>query len=119
LLAKKVLAGKTRGYKHHPQLDRFRSHEDPRKAIDYYLSEIWREADRRGYRFDRRKIGRTVRTRKILVSLGQLKYEYRRLCQKIKIRCMGKLRPPRNPVRIMTHPLFKSVPGPVEKWERI
>lgn len=118
LLAKKVLAGKTRGYKRHPQLERFRSHGDPQKAIEYYLLGIWREARLRGYRFDRRKIGRPGRTGKIIVHLGQLQYEYRHLCRKIKARRSDKSNPPK-PVPIKTHPLFKSAPGPVETWEKI
>jgi hypothetical protein len=117
LLAKKVLTGKTKGYRNHPQLDRFRSSHDPLKAIDYYLYEVWREAGRRGYRFDRRKIGRPGRPRKIIVHLSQLEYEYRHLCQKIKARRSNKSNPPK-PALIKTHPIFKSLPGPVEPWEK-
>jgi len=43
LLAQKVLHGKTKGYKNHPQLKRFRNHSNPQKAIANYLIEIWRE----------------------------------------------------------------------------
>ena len=42
LLAQKVLAGKTKGYKNHPQLDRFKAHGSPRKAIGRYLLDIWK-----------------------------------------------------------------------------
>ncbi|MFA7542105.1 MAG: pyrimidine dimer DNA glycosylase/endonuclease V, partial [Lysobacterales bacterium] len=34
LLAKAVLAGRTRGYQQHPQLQRFREQADPLAAID-------------------------------------------------------------------------------------
>ena len=37
LLARAVLRGRTRGYRHHPQLDRFRARPDPVRAIDAYL----------------------------------------------------------------------------------
>ena len=57
LLAQAVLRGKTKGYRHHPQLERFTSHRSPRLAINAYLGSIYEEAASRGYAFDRRKIG--------------------------------------------------------------
>ena len=41
LLARKVLEGKTRGYRHHPQLKIFKSVEDPIVFIDTYLSYVF------------------------------------------------------------------------------
>ncbi|HWK19517.1 MAG TPA: pyrimidine dimer DNA glycosylase/endonuclease V [Microbacteriaceae bacterium] len=58
LLAQAVLAGRTRGYKHHPQLDRFRAQDEPGERIGAYLVGLADEADRRGYRFDRSRIDR-------------------------------------------------------------
>ena len=40
LLAKAVLADRTRGYRHHPQLQRFRAHPRPIAAINAYLAVI-------------------------------------------------------------------------------
>jgi hypothetical protein len=57
LLARAVLRGATRGYRHHPKLARFRSHATPLSAINSYLRAIASEADDRGYHFDRSKIG--------------------------------------------------------------
>jgi len=37
LLAKKVLEGKTKGYRNHPQLIRFKEQPDPLSAINAYL----------------------------------------------------------------------------------
>ena len=56
LLAQKVLRGETRGYKHHPQLLRFRSQYDPVAAIAKYLEYVFAEVVTRGYNFDRHKI---------------------------------------------------------------
>ena len=56
LLAKAVLAGQTRGYKNHPQLERFKSQPDPQVTINAYLLDVWREAERRGYHFDLGKL---------------------------------------------------------------
>jgi hypothetical protein len=43
LLAQKVLMGKTRGYKNHPQLDRFKMTENPVNSINQYLKEVFQE----------------------------------------------------------------------------
>jgi len=45
LLAKHVLEGKTKGYRNHPQLDRFKLSEDPLAAINYYLQMIYEESN--------------------------------------------------------------------------
>ena len=57
LLAKNVLAGLTKGYKNHPQLDRFYAHENAREAINAYLAEVYAQACARGYKFDAAKVG--------------------------------------------------------------
>ena len=40
LLARAVLRGATRGYRHHPQLDRVRAHPAPRQAINAYRAAV-------------------------------------------------------------------------------
>ena len=57
LLAKNVLAGLTKGYKNHPQLDRFYAHENACEAINAYLAGVYEEACTRGYKFDAAKVG--------------------------------------------------------------
>ena len=118
LLAKAVLAGQTRGYKNHPQLERFKSHPDPQAAIHAYLLEVYREAERRGYRFNASKLSLTRPCPKIRVTEGQLRYEWAHLRSKLLRRD-----PPRHQhntsVRdIQPHPLMEVIPGPVESWER-
>src|SRR5215467_3185960 len=56
LLAKNVLENKTKGYKNHPQLLRFKQARDPVNCINQYLFEIYNEAKRRNYSFDKKKI---------------------------------------------------------------
>src|ERR1043165_2949653 len=58
LLAQKVLQGKTKGYRSHPQLDRFRKCRTPLTAISTYLWAVHDEASQRGYSFDSAKIAR-------------------------------------------------------------
>ncbi len=52
LLAQNVLLGKTKGYKNHPQLERFKEHENPLAAIGSYLLYVQEEASERGYNFN-------------------------------------------------------------------
>lgn len=56
LLAQAVLAGRTEGYRNHPQLERLRSQEDPLAAVGAYLGGVASEARDRGYRFDASRI---------------------------------------------------------------
>jgi len=117
LLAQAVLAGETRGYTNHPQLDRFRAHASPLACIATYLRELAREASRRGYSFDVSKV-RDARTRaKLRVTRGQLDYEWQHLASKLRNRNPAWHRAmPREP---RVHPLFVIVEGPVAPWERI
>jgi hypothetical protein len=118
LLARAVIRGETRGYRHHPQLDRFRHHRAPRSAINAYLAAVLLEARRRGYAFDSSKIG-PIRDRLGLVStVGQVEYEWRHLLQKLKRRSPSLHARWRAVARPETHPLFTVRPGAVESWER-
>src|SRR5271166_4170250 len=74
LLARAVLRGATKGYRHHPQLQRFSAHPSPRSAINFYLREVANEADRREYTFDRRKIGPARKGVMLTATQGQLEY---------------------------------------------
>lgn len=48
LLAQAVLLNKTKRWKNHPQLLRFKNHKDPISAIGFYLLKIYEEAQRGG-----------------------------------------------------------------------
>ncbi len=47
LLAQKVLQGRTRGYRHHPQLFRFQAVRNPAAALASYLAVVHKESVRR------------------------------------------------------------------------
>ncbi|MFD6134767.1 pyrimidine dimer DNA glycosylase/endonuclease V, partial [Isoptericola sp. NPDC060257] len=49
LLAQAVLAGRTKGYRDHPQLARFRATPDPLAAVGDYLEGVAAEASARTY----------------------------------------------------------------------
>jgi hypothetical protein len=118
LLAKAVLRGQTRGYKHHPQLERFKSHPAPRYAINAYLAAVLAEADRRGYSFDRGKVGPVRNVSRIRVTAGQMDHEWRHLMAKLRTRNPALHRQWRDAKAREVHPLLEIVAGPVETWER-
>lgn len=118
LLARAVLGGRTKGYRHHPQLERFRMHPSPRAAICAYLGAIHAEAARRGYAFDRRKAGPQRAVAPIPVTRGQLAYEWEHLLRKLAERHPEQYRRWRALRRPACHPLMRCCAGEVEAWER-
>lgn len=119
LLAQAVLRGETRGYRHHPQLARFRSQTAPEAAIAAYLEEVRREASRRGYRFDPARIGPRRTAAPIPVTLGQIRYEREHLLKKLLVRDPASHKALLAAAEPEAHPLFTAVPGEVESWERL
>jgi hypothetical protein len=118
LLARAVLRGETRGYRHHPQLLRFRAHATPRTALNAYLSLVAAEAEARGYAFDRRKIGPTRAAVRLTVTHGQLQHEWRHLLGKLRRRSPRLYARWHAQRRPDPHPLFAVVRGRIEPWER-
>ncbi|MDI6851500.1 MAG: pyrimidine dimer DNA glycosylase/endonuclease V [bacterium] len=123
LLAKKVLEGNTKGYKNHPQLERFKKYKNPLIAINSYLYFVFLEGRRRGYNFDEGKICKTGLLKGVIpVTKGQLDFELWHLCKKLKIRnkdwfervCKDLQGKPIRP-----NPLFYVVEGDIEKWEKL
>ena len=93
LLAQHVLLGLTKGYKNHPQLDRFKKQKDPISAMGAFLWNIVKEAKKRGYEFDESKIREKSAIKKsgiIKVTDGQITYEVEHLKKKLKVRDKGK-----------------------------
>ena len=119
LLAKKVLAGKTRGYKNHPQLSRFKSSPQPRIAINTYLLSVYQEAEKRGYHFDLKKVGRVDIKAKLLITSGQLEYEFKHLLAKLKTRDFNKYQVVKLVQKVEAHPLFRVKRGEVASWEKV
>ena len=118
LLAQAVLAGATRGYRHHPQLARFRAQADPVAIVASFLAGLAEEAQRRGYRFDVTKISRRRFAGYLPETDGQLLYEWRHLRAKLQVRAPELFRQFRRIRTPEAHPLFRIVPGDVREWER-
>ena len=119
LLARYVLEGKTRGYKNHPQLSRFRTAENPVSCINFYLSTVYDEALSRGYNFDLSKINRDNEPGKLTVTSGQVHYERAHLLKKLKMRDLKKYYELKSIEVFITNPLFKMIAGNIEDWEII
>ena len=118
LLARTVLRGRTIGYRHHPQLERFRAQPRPVESLNRYLDAVYAESLRRGFSFDRGKLGRPEAGPRIVESSGQLHFEWEHLLAKLLVRNPGRHRRLLLVRRPVPHPLFRLVPGPVRGWER-
>ena len=117
LLAQAALAGRTRGYTRHPQLNRFRESTDPLGAIAAFLDGIHAEATSRGFSYDATRIDEVARlTDHIDVTRGQLDYELEHLRRKLARRSPERLEqlPTSEPT---PHPLFRVIDGPIADWE--
>ncbi|MBN2502688.1 MAG: DNA lyase [Anaerolineales bacterium] len=119
LLAQAVLRGQTKGYKNHPQLDRFKAHSDPQQAIAYFLAGVLQEARARGYNFDASKINPNGTAPQIQTAAGQLDYEFSHLLAKLEKRSPADHEKIAKLKAVTPHPLFQIVPGEIEDWERV
>ncbi|HBF88250.1 MAG TPA: hypothetical protein DDX39_06370 [Bacteroidales bacterium] len=117
LLAKNVLEGKTKGYRNHPQLNRFKQCKRPIDSINQYLSIVYHEASERGYKFDVGKINLNFIPTSISVTKGQLMYEKQHLLNKLKVRDTDKYNKLLNIENVLAHPIFNIVKGEIESWE--
>jgi hypothetical protein len=118
LLAQAVIRGQTKGYRHHPQLIRFYEHDSPRYAINGFLAQVHTESLRRGYNFDKSKVGPTLASlTPITATTGQLEYEWGHLLRKLEDRSpevYSKIRK----LKARANPLFRVTPGPIADWEK-
>ena len=118
LLAQAVLEGKTKGYKNHPQLERFKALKDPVSAIGSYLHEVKEEANSRGYKFNGSKIRKTGTVTGIQTTSGQIDHEWGHLLQKLKVRSKLDYERMIKIKKVDPHPVFQIVPGEKESWEK-
>src|SRR5687767_6352155 len=118
LLAQKVLQNKTKGYRNHPQLLRFRATADPTASIASYLHGVHEEAVKRGYHFDAKKIDDAKFSGRIRCTRGQLLHEWIHLKLKLVTRNTKLHAELVEVIEPQPHPLFQIVDGDIEEWER-
>lgn len=119
LLAKKVLEGKTSGYKNHPQLDRFKESDFTTDYINQYLQGVYKESLRRGYNFNKNKIDSFSHRCKLTVTDKQIEYEVQHLLKKLKKRSNSEFISLSSQKNIAPHPIFTIINGEIEKWELV
>ncbi len=121
LLAQKVLAGQTRGYRNHPQLTRFKNYEDPILSIGTYLYRVYLEGKMRNYQFNPNKILKYDSSLRQIIPIrsGQIIYEFKLLMHKLGRRDRDKLREIMKLEKIDLNPIFYEVDGGIEEWEKV
>ena len=119
LLAQKVLEGKTKGYTHHPQLERFRKSDDQLKSIGCYLYHVYQEAEKRGYNFDKKKIKLFSNCEtSIKITTEQLNFEFKHLMKKLQKRDIKTYKQNLVIIKAEPNPLFEVIEGEIERWEK-
>ena len=118
LLAQAVLNDETKGYRNHPQLERFKNCSNPVPAISTYLRGVYLESKYRGYSFNQSKIKSVSKPIKIMVTNGQINYEWLHLMSKLKQRSPSMYDKWCNCTTVVPHPLFEVQAGEIEPWER-
>lgn len=111
LIARSTLTGKTEGWKHHPQLLRFKNQPDPVAAIDSYLEPVYREGIRRGFRYNPELFNPAAPPVRMAVSRTQLEAEYGRLLEKLKRRNPEKYDAIKDLKQVEPHPMFDVLPS--------
>lgn len=117
LLAKNVLKEKTKGYRHHPQLKRFRATQFPTHSINQYLSIVYEESEKRGYHFNKEKIDMAFEVLSIPVTRGQMVYEAEHLLKKLFQRDQKRFEELKQIILFEPHPVFHIIDGEIEDWE--
>ena len=119
LLAQAVLRGATRGYRRHPQLERFRAQASPTWASSpNTFARCTRNRSERGYRFDAGRIAPDRAVGRIDVTRGQVAFEWGHLRRKLETRAPEWRNAALAADTPLPHPLFRAVPGGVAGWER-
>lgn len=120
LLARNVLLGNAKWYRNHPQLDRFKSTNNPIQCIDNYLWFVLQEAKQRGYSFDETKIApkKNGKAETIHVTDAQIAYEFAWLKTKLLKRSPEIYEKHKTVSVPEVNEVFTVVGWDIETWER-
>jgi len=119
LLAKQVLEGKTKGYKNHSQLNRFKNSGNALDYINSYLTSVYENSLERGYNFNKNKVNLDFMPTKLTVTDKQIKFEMKHLLKKLKTRDPERFHKLSRKIKIDAHPLFRIIDGEIEPWEKL
>jgi hypothetical protein len=109
LLAQKVLQGRTKGYRHHPQLDRFKATPNPVASIGWYLVHVYQESKKRNYNFQYSKIELTHEVPRIRTSRENLLSEFQHLLNKLESRDTERYGKQVTIQDVVPHPSFEVI----------
>jgi hypothetical protein len=118
LLAKQVLEGNTKGYKNHPQLNRFKNSGDVVGCINQYLAAVYENSVERGFNFNKNKINPNFMPTRLTVTDKQIKFEKNHLLKKLETRDPERFHKLSHKIKIDPHPLFRIIDGEIEPWEK-
>jgi hypothetical protein len=119
LLAKQVLENKTKGYKNHPQLNRFKNSGDAVSCINQYLATVYDNSVERGFNFDKNKINQDFVSTTLTVTDKQIEFEMKHLLSKLETRDPKLFQKLSREKKITSHPLFRIIKGEIEPWEKL
>jgi Pyrimidine dimer DNA glycosylase len=119
LLAKQVLEGNTKGYKNHPQLNRFKNSGNKVDCINQYLAAVYENSVERGFNFNKNKINPDFMPTRLTVTDKQIKFEMKHLLMKLKTRDPEQFQKLSRKRKINAHPLFRIIDGEIEPWEKL
>jgi hypothetical protein len=117
LLAKNVLEEKTKGYKNHPQLTRFKNSNNPLQGINQYLAAVYQESLARGFHFNKEKFNVYHEPVILTVTRRQIEHEMQHLLKKLKTRDTERYHRLLKETNIEPHPIFNIIEGEIEEWE--
>jgi hypothetical protein len=82
---------------------------------------VWEEAHRRGYHFNKAKIGAggPLTIQKIPITKDQLRYEWHWLCTKVQRRDPPTYQRLLTVAAVECHPIFEAIEGAIEEWEQV
>jgi hypothetical protein len=86
-------------------------------SMKNYVWFVYLEAEKRGYSFDRGKLGALEACPLVEVTHGQLKFEMAHLGKKLAAKSRDTRAEIRKVKKLKPHPLFSVVAGNVERWE--
>ena len=86
--------------------------------MSLYLQGVYAEAAARGYAFKQSKIQVAAEPATLLVTTGQLDYEWAHLMNKLKTRNLALYQKWQGVATPAPHPIFELRAGQVESWER-
>jgi hypothetical protein len=117
---RKTGEGYPKAWEKHPQLERFKGREKELRNFIWFLLEEHVERKQKEINWDIWLDSETTPiTKTMTVTEGQLKYEWKHYLNKLSKRNLELYEKYKDIETPKTNPLFKTVPGSIESWEKV